>query len=180
MDRFSHTAAKSKMHASFVEFFHSGDMIAKKTSMLRSGIIIIFAIGLHNIPEGLAMGAAGNYDYTLGLALAVIIGLHNIPEGMAVAAPLIAGGLSRTKSVVLTMLVGATTIVGAVTGVIVGGISDIAVALSLSIAGGAMLGVVIGEILPQSIAATNDRVPTIFSLVGIVVGMLLIEGFNLY
>ena len=118
------------------------------------------------------MGAAGHYDASLGLTLAIIIGLHNIPEGMAVSAPLIAGGLSKTKSVFITLVAGATTVVGAIAGVIIGGISDIAVAISFSIAGGAMLYVVLGEILPQSIVTNKDRVPTIFALIGIIFGIL--------
>ena len=174
MDKFSSTKNGSKMHDTFAEFFHSNEIISKKSNMLRSGIIMLFAIGLHNIPEGLALGAAGHYDASLGLALAIIIGLHNIPEGMAVSAPLMVGGLSKVKSVAITFLAGATTVIGAIAGFFIGRISDFAVAISFSIAGGAMLYVVIGEILPQSIVMSKDRVPTIFALLGIIVGMLFI------
>jgi ZIP family zinc transporter len=96
---------------------------------------------------------------------------------MAVAAPLIAGGLGRLKSVAMTLLIGTTTVFGAAIGVLIGGISDTALALSFAAAGGAMLYVVIGEILPQSIVTSRDRVPTIFALVGIIVGMIFIEIF---
>ena len=172
MDFISRSGGKSKMHDSFAEFFHSGDMISKKSKMLRSGLIMLFAIGLHNVPEGLAMGAAGHYDYRLGVTLAIIIGLHNIPEGMAVSAPLMLGGLSKTKAVIITLIAGATTVLGAVVGVIIGSISDIAIALSFGAAAGAMLYVVLGEILPQSIVMSKDRVPTIFAFLGLVVGMV--------
>jgi len=172
MDYFSHTGGKSEIHESFAEYFHSGDVISKKSSMLRSGMVMIFAISLHNIPEGLAMGAAGHYNVSLGITLAIVIGFHNIPEGMAVTAPLILGGLSKLKSVIITLLAGATTVFGAVIGVFIGGISDIAVALSFGAAAGAMLYVVLGEIIPQSITMSKDRIPTIFAFIGIVVGML--------
>jgi len=173
MDKLSERGkAKSKLHGTYAEFFHSDDMISRKKSMLRSGMVMLVAIGLHNIPEGLAMGAAGVHDASLGLTLAIIIALHNIPEGMAVSAPLIAGGFSKTKAVVVTLAAGATTLIGTIAGVLVGGISEFAVAVSFSLAGGAMLYVVIGEIFPQSIIASKDRVPTIFALAGIVVGML--------
>ena len=163
----------SKLHESYTEFFHSDEMISsKKKSMLRSGMIMLFAIALHNIPEGLAMGAAGYHDAALGLTLAIMIGLHNIPEGMAISAPLISGGLSKFKTLVLVMLTGATTVLGAVAGVLIGGISYLALALSFALAGGAMLYVVFGEILPQSIVTNKDRIPTIFALVGIIVGLL--------
>ena len=173
IDRISFAGkAMSKLHESYTEYFHADDMLARRTSLLRSGMIMLFAIGLHNIPEGLALGAAGHHDAGLGFSLAIIIGLHNIPEGMAVSAPLVAGGLSRLKAITLTLLIGATTLLGAVTGLLIGGISDTAVALSFSIAGGAMLYVVLSEILPQSIVSSKDRIPTVFALVGILVGML--------
>ena len=165
-------ASKSKLHENYAEFFHSSDVISNKKNMLRSGMIMLFAIALHNIPEGLAMGAAGQHDAALGVTIAIMIALHNVPEGMAIAAPLISGGLSKLKTIVLLLLTGATTVIGAVAGVIIGGISDMTLALSFSIAGGAMLYVVFGEILPHSIATDKDRVPAVFALVGIVVGML--------
>jgi len=146
-----------------------------KNSMLRSGILMLFAIGMHNIPEGMALGAVGYHEASFGVALAFIIGLHNIPEGMAVAAPLIAGGLSKTKSIALTLLVGATTVAGAAIGVAVGAISYIAVAVFFSVAGGTMLYVVFGEMLPQSIVSNNNRIPMAAALAGIIAGLLFTE-----
>lgn len=173
MDKVSDAGKEeSKLHETYAEFFHASELIANKKNMMRSGMIILFAIALHNIPEGLAIGAAGQHDAALGLTIALMIFLHNIPEGMAVAAPLIAGGLSKIKTIALTLLTGATTVIGAIAGVIIGGISDLTLALSFSIAGGAMLYVVFGEILSQSIVTSKDRMPTIFALVGIIVGML--------
>jgi len=164
--------SESKLHDSYAEFFHSSDVLDKQKSMIRSGMIMLFAIALHNIPEGLAMGAAGYHDMALGLTIAIMIGLHNIPEGMAISAPLISGGLSKVKTVFLVTVTGATTIIGTVIGILVGGISDVALALSFAIASGAMLYVVFGEILPQSIVTNKDRVPAIFALVGVVIGLL--------
>ena len=174
MDKISNSdKPKSELHRTYAEFFHSDSITDNnKKSMLRSGMIMLFAIALHNIPEGLAMGAAGYHDAALGLTLALMIGLHNIPEGMAISAPLISGGFSKIKTLFLVMLTGATTIVGAAAGVLIGGVSDLALALSFAVAGGAMLYVVFGEILPQSIVTNRDRVPAIFALVGIIAGLL--------
>jgi len=173
MDRISKPGKpESKLHETYAEFFHSEGITDNKKSMLRSGMIMLFAIALHNIPEGLAMGAAGYHDAALGLTLALMIGLHNIPEGMAISAPLISGGFSKPKTLILVMLTGATTVLGAVAGVLIGGISYTALALSFAVAGGAMLYVVFGEILPQSIVTNKDKVPAIFALVGIVIGLL--------
>jgi len=173
IDFITRSGGTSKLHDTFAEYFHSGDVISKKSSMLKSGMIMLFAIALHNIPEGLAMGAAGNYEEgKLGVTLAMIIGLHNIPEGMAVAAPLILGGMSKVRAVIITLIAGATTVLGAVIGVLIGSISEIAVSLSFGAAAGAMLYVVLGEILPQSIVMSKDRIPTIFAFLGMVAGML--------
>jgi len=176
MDKVSKTnKSESKLHETYAEFFHSSEVISSKKSLIRSGMIMLFAIALHNIPEGLAMGAAGYHDAALGLTLAIMIGLHNIPEGMAISAPLVSGGFSKLKTVLLVMLTGATTLIGTIAGLIIGGVSDIALALSFSVAGGAMLYVVFGEILPQSIVTNKDRMPAVFALVGIIVGLLITQ-----
>jgi len=166
--------ANNELHDNYEEFFHADELLAKKGSMLRAGMVILFAIALHNIPEGLAMGAAGQYEIALGITIGLLIALHNIPEGMAISAPLISGGLSKPKTILLTMAAGATTVIGTVIGVFVGGISTFALALSLSIAGGAMLYVVFGEIFPQTIVTNKDRIPAIAALVGIVVAIIFI------
>ena len=164
--------ADSKLHENYAEFFHSSELLERKKSLLRSGMIMLFAIALHNVPEGLALGAAGHHDMQLGITLAIMIGLHNIPEGMAISAPLISGGLSRFKTLTLVVLTGSTTVIGAVAGVVIGGISDLTLALSFAVAGGAMLYVVVAEILPQSIITNKDRIPAVFVLVGIIIGIL--------
>ena len=153
--------------------YHEGSVIRDRTKLLRSGIVMLVAIGLHNIPEGLAIGAGGSYDIELGLLLAIMIALHNIPEGMAIAAPLLTGGVGRWKVVGLTALSGAPTLVGGLFGVMLGSISDIAIAVSLAIAGGAMLYVVFGEIIPQAIVMTRSRSATIVTLFGILVVLII-------
>ena len=174
LDRISNTdLGKTKLHETYEDFYHENEIIKRKTNMLRSGMLMFLAISLHTLPEGLALGAAGYHDVSLGFTLALIIGIHNIPEGMAIAAPLISGGLNKVKVVMLTLLAGIPTVIGAFIGVLFGGISDTAVALSFSIAGGAMLYVVYGEILPQTMVMSKNRIPTISSLVGIVFGFVL-------
>jgi len=141
--------------------------------LLKSGVIMLVAISLHNLPEGIAIGAAGTHDIGLGVMLAVIIMLHCIPEGMAIAAPLIGGGISKVKAVILTTLSGVPTILGGAIGIFIGGISEFALALALTGAGGAMLYAVFGEILPQSSIITKSRFTTIAALGGIIVGLLI-------
>ena len=142
--------------------------------LLRSGIIMLVAIALHNVPEGIAIGAAATHDMFMGMVLAAIILLHCIPEGIAVAAPLIGGGMSRAKAVWLTALSGAPTILGGAIGMAVGGISEAALAVALAGAGGAMLYVVFSELLPQSAHLTRSHLTTaVPALVGILVGLII-------
>ena len=104
-----------------------------------AGIVMAAAIALHNVPEGMTIGASyASNNSVLGssaLVLAVLIGLHNIPEGMAVSVPLISGGMSKPKAVLLTALTGIPTIVGALLGFMIGEIGALGLALSLGFAG---------------------------------------------
>jgi ZIP family zinc transporter len=165
VDRISETKKeKLGVHHTHEELYHESQVINNPTRMLRSGILMLIAIALHNIPEGIAIGAGGSHDFYLGIMLAVMLALHNIPEGMAISAPLLAGGIKKWKVIFLTAICGGTTIVGGIIGVFVGGISDFTVALSLSAAGGAMLYIVFGEMIPQSIIMTKNRTASIVTL----------------
>jgi len=162
-----------KVHHTHEELYHQEKVINSRTKMLRSGIIMLIAISLHNIPEGLAIGAGGVYNFQLGVLLTIMVTLHNLPEGMAVAAPLLAGGMKRWKAVFWTTASGAPTVFGAFLGILVGNISDLAIALSLAAAGGAMLYVVFGEIIPQSVVMTKSRIAPLITLFGVLVGLLI-------
>jgi ZIP family zinc transporter len=164
-----------KAHQTPEELFHERPFINDRAKMIRSGIMIIIAIGLHNIPEGIAIGAGGSHNFQLGVLLAIMITAHNIPEGMAVAAPLLAGGISRWKVVAMTALSGAPTLLGGLLGFFIGGVSDFAVAISLSAAGGAMLYIVFGEMMPQALIMTKNRTASIVTLFGIIVGLLVTQ-----
>ena len=166
------------VHMTHEELYHESqiiNMLNDRASMLRSGILMLIAIGLHNIPEGMAIGAGGSHDARFGLVLAIMIALHNIPEGMAIATPLAGGGIKKWKVIALTALSGAPTLAGGVAGVLLGGISELAIALSLSAAGGAMLYVVFGEIIPQSIVMTRTRLTSIIALFGVLVGLIITQ-----
>ena len=166
------------------ELIHSDHLeqhYARKDSKLGlfvAGIVMASAIALHNVPEGMTIGASyASDDGVMGsaaLALAVLIGLHNIPEGMAVSVPLISGGMQKWKAVLITAATGIPTIVGALLGYILGEIGPLGLAMSLGFASGAMLYVVFGEILPQSFLMYNSKLPAFSAIVGILVGLLII------
>ena len=145
-----------------------------------AGIVMACAIALHNVPEGMTIGASyASNDAVMGsaaLLLAVLIGLHNIPEGMAVSVPLISGGMSKFKAVLITASSGIPTILGALLGFVLGEIGALGLALSLGFASGAMLYVVFGEIIPQSILMYHSKLPAFTAIGGILVGLLVIFG----
>jgi len=176
VDKISFTRKENlKIHSTHEELYHESQLINNRTRILRSGVLIFTAISLHNVPEGIAIGAGGSHDIHLGALLAIMIAFHNIPEGMAIAAPLLAGGINKWKVVLLSAISGATTLLGGLIGILVGSISDFAIAISLSMAGGAMLYIVFGEIVPQSIVMTKNRTASIVTLFGIIVGLIVTQ-----
>lgn len=160
---------------------HYEQHFARKDSrfaLFMAGVVMACAIALHNVPEGMTIGASyASSNGVMGssaLVLAVLIGLHNIPEGMAVSVPLISGGMGKGKAVLMTALSGAPTIVGALLGFLIGEIGAMGLALSLGFASGAMLYVVFGEILPQAILMYHSKLPAFSSIAGILVGLFII------
>ena len=149
-----------------------------KLGLFVAGIVMACAIALHNVPEGMTIGASyASNDGVMGsaaLVLAVLIGLHNIPEGMAVSVPLISGGMPKWKAVLITASSGIPTILGALLGYWLGEIGPLGLTLSLGFASGAMLYVVFGEILPQSILMYHSKLPAFSAIVGILAGLLII------
>ena len=151
-----------------------------RSGLFLAGLVMAAAIALHNVPEGMVIGAsfARTVDQILsnrgGLVMALVIGLHNIPEGMAVAVPLISGGMSKWRSVGVTALSGAPTILGAVLGFLIGTISPTALVISLSFASGAMLYVVFGELLPESILMWKSKLPATVVVLGMLTGLIII------
>lgn len=166
------------------EIIHSNHLSAHirkndtRLSLFVAGMIMACAIALHNLPEGMTIGASfANQNGALegsALVLAVLIGLHNIPEGMAISVPLINGGISKKRAILLTALSGAPTIIGALLGYLIGDIGALGLALSLSFASGAMLYVTFGEILPQSILMYRSKLPAFFAILGIITGLIAI------
>ena len=147
-----------------------------------AGVVMGAAIALHNVPEGMVIGAScakeagGETLGRSGLVMAAVIGLHNVPEGMAVAVPLIAGGMGRWKAVLMTAVTGMPTVLGAVLGYALGTLGPAALSLCLSFASGAMLYVVFGELLPESVLLWRSRLPALAAVAGMLVGMGIVYG----
>ena len=164
------------IHSDHLEFHHAKK--DSKVALMIAGIVMACAIALHNVPEGMTIGASyANNNGVMGssaLVLAVLIGMHNIPEGMAVSVPLISGGMNKAKAVFMTALSGVPTIIGALLGYLIGDMGVLGLALSLSFASGAMLYVVFGEIIPQAILMYHSKLPAFSVIFGMLVGLFII------
>ena len=151
-----------------------------RMALFVAGMVMACAIALHNVPEGMTIGASyASNNGVMGraaLTLAILIGLHNIPEGMAVSVPLISGGMTKWKAVCVTAASGIPAVVGAVLGYWLGEIGPLGLCLSLGFASGAMLYVVFGEILPQAFIMYRSKLPAFTAIAGLLAGVLIIFG----
>jgi ZIP family zinc transporter len=156
------------------------DNDTKKNSLKRC-LMLMCSITLHNIPEGMAVGVAfGSVVYGLDGAtiisawtLALGIGLQNFPEGTAVSMPLRREGFSRNKSFFLGQLSGIVEPISGIIGAILVIKIRILLPFLLSFAAGAMIYVVIEELIPESQANEKKDLMALFSLIGFSVMMIL-------
>ncbi|MCK9306689.1 MAG: ZIP family metal transporter [Methanoculleus sp.] len=155
-------------------------------SSLRRTTLLVIAITMHNIPEGLAVGvtfgavAAGLPHETLGAAIALTlgIGLQNFPEGFAVSAPLAGEGYSRIRSFWYGQLSAVVEPIAAVLGAAVVFTIQPLLPYALAFAAGAMIFVVGEEVIPESQRHGNTDLATMSLLVGFVTMMVLDVTFS--
>jgi ZIP family zinc transporter len=156
-----------------------------KTSWQRSTLLVL-AITLHNIPEGLAVGvafgsvAAGLPAASMGaaVALALGIGMQNFPEGIAVSVPLRREGMSRRKSFWYGQLSGMVEPIAGVIGAAAVLVSEPLLPYALSFAAGAMIFVVVEEVIPESQRGGNTDLATLGAMLGFAAMMVLDVGLG--
>lgn len=144
-------------------------------------VLLVTAITLHNIPEGLAVGVAfggviSGVEATsvqAALVLALGIGIQNFPEGIAVAMPLRGEGMGRLKSFWYGQLSAAVEPVAAVLGAMAVSFAEPMLPYALSFAAGAMVYVVVEELIPESHQAGNVDLATLSLMAGFIVMMIL-------
>ena len=147
----------------------------------RRCLMLIFSITLHNIPEGLAVGVAfGSLSYGLdGTTLAATsllalgIGIQNFPEGTAVSVPLRREGMSRKKAFFFGQLSGIVEPISAVIGALLVTKIRLLLPFLLSFAAGAMIYVVVEELIPESQTNKNKDLMALFTLIGFSIMMIL-------
>ena len=147
----------------------------------KRSVLLVTAITLHNIPEGLAVGVAfgaaaiGDSAYTLAgaIALAIGIGIQNLPEGLAVAMPLQRSGLSRWKGFMYGQFSGMVEPVAGILGALAVLAARPILPYALAFAAGAMIFVVVEDAIPEAQSQGNNDVATMGAMVGFALMMTL-------
>lgn len=149
-------------------------------------VLLVLAITLHNIPEGLAVGVAfgavaegiPGADLAGAIALTIGIGIQDFPEGLAVALPLRRFGMSRTKSFLWGQLSGIVEPIAAVAGVALVMLAQSILPYALAFAAGAMIYVVVEEVIPESQSNGHNDRATLGLMFGFVIMMALDVGLG--
>lgn len=152
-------------------------IIKKYGKQIKAALILGIGLAVHNFPEGLAMGSGFVGGGKLGLEISLVIGLHDVPEGAAVAALLMKSNINRFKIILIALLTAVPTSIGVYIGALLGQISSAFITLCLGFAGGTMLYIVCGELIPQSRDIFKGVFSTISIMIGIIIGLLITTAF---
>ena len=142
---------------------------AHPDSQERLGKVLLFviAIAIHNLPEGIAAGVGfGTGNTAEALTIAGGIALQNIPEGMVIIGPMLAAGISRTRTLAIAAATGVIEVVGTLIGYFAVSISSAILPFALAFAGGTMLYVISDEMIPETHSHGSERGATYALLVG--------------
>lgn len=149
-------------------------------SKLPKNIMMLLAVTLHNIPEGMAVGVVyagaiygGGMSSSAALALAIGIAIQNFPEGAIISMPLKAEGMSRGRAFAAGVISGAVEPLGALLTVAAAGLIVPAMPYLLSFAAGAMIYVVVEELIPEMSAGEHSNIGTIAFAAGFTAMMIL-------
>lgn len=153
----------------------------KERNSFKRCLMLIFSITLHNIPEGLAVGVAfGSTAYSLegatltsAMLIALGIGIQNFPEGTAVSVPLRREGMSRKKAFFYGQLSGLVEPISGVLGALLVLKIRILLPFLLSFAAGAMIYVVVEELIPESQTNKKKDLMSLFTIIGFTIMMIL-------
>jgi ZIP family zinc transporter len=144
-----------------------------KNKYLKAGLLLAIGIALHNVPEGLAIGAGYSSTKPLGLGLAVIMAIQNFPEGMAVATTLSLANLKKQNVIIITLLSGIPMGIGSFIGAYLGSVSSLLLSISLGFAAGAMLYITFDELVPDAHEKAEGHSAILGILTGVFLGIIL-------
>ena len=151
---------------------------SKKQRYLKVAFFMAIGTGIHNIPAGIALGSLLNISYIRGTQLAIALLLHGIPEGLTLGIYLKEGGSKILTIILFSLFTSVPMGIGALIGGILNNISPVIVSVSLSFAAGLILYTVCKEIIPESIGLWRGRLSAVGTVLGIIVGGLLISTMH--
>lgn len=139
----------------------------ENTEKLNKVLLFVVAIAIHNLPEGIAAGVGfGTGNVNEALTIAGGIALQNIPEGMVIIAPMLAAGMSRSRTFTAALITGLIEVVGTLLGYFAVSVSNAILPFALAFAGGTMLYVISDEMIPETHAHGSERGATYSLLAG--------------
>ena len=138
-----------------------------QTEKLNKVLLFVMAIAIHNLPEGIAAGVGfGTGNTGEALTIAAGIALQNIPEGMVIIAPMLAAGMSRSRTFIAALMTGVVEVFGTLLGYFAVSVSTAILPFALAFAGGTMLYVISDEMIPETHAHNCERGATYSLLAG--------------
>ena len=171
------TGSKFEIEKALNQELNKSDKIKEK---IKSTTMLVIAVTLHNIPEGMAVGVVfagllqgGGITITEAIALAIGIAIQNIPEGAIISMPIRAEGKSKVKSFLYGMLSGIVEPIGAVITIALTNIVVPILPYLLAFAAGSMIYVVANELIPEAQEDKKSNIATIGIMVGFVIMMIL-------
>ena len=157
----------------------TSDKAEGKPSRLSRSALLMLSVTLHNIPEGMAVGAAaaatGSISYASALALSLGIALQNFPEGLVVSMPLYKEGKSRGRAFLEGTISGAVEPIGGILAFIFVSFFSSMLPFLLSLAAGAMFYVVVEELIPEASEGEHSNIGTIGAALGFA-AMMVLDG----
>ncbi len=143
------------------------DIEPHRNANLSKVLLFVTAIGIHNLPEGIAAGVGfGSGDTSQALLIAGGIALQNIPEGMVIIGPMLAAGVSPKKTFICAMITGLVEVAGTLLGYAAVSVASVILPFALAFAGGTMLYVISDEMIPETHAHGSEQGATYALLVG--------------
>ncbi len=145
------------------------------TQQVNKILLFVLAIGIHNLPEGIAAGVGfGSGNVGEAMTIAGGIALQNIPEGMVIIAPMLAAGISKRRTFLMAAATGLVEVAGTMLGYLAVSLSTAILPFALAFAGGTMLYVISDEMIPETHAHGCERGATYALLAGFCV-MLVVD-----
>lgn len=158
-----------------LELYLNKNNKVKGNKISTTALIIIIAMSIHNIIEGVAIGSSFIYSTSLGITILIANTIHDIPETIVIGIAINKEQNAVMKKIMKSIVLALPTAIGAIIGNMIGSISDTYVAISLAISGGCMLYIVACDLIPSSKEISKSKYVYLTYIIGILVGLFVIK-----